>query len=186
MIKLGDVQVFFTTIPAHKFLHIKNYESSGYWDFWEKQSLIPGQDCDTICDLLDSIPGRLDDLGRPNTKRSSTQCMGYISDPKGRVSSWGYPRVECYGVRLPHDFPREVPEPFLLIDVPAGEYIVFEHGPFDYETENSAVEEKMRRAMAAFDIGPTGYSFDNAPGKVSYFYHDPERCWKYIRPVKKV
>jgi len=30
------------------------------------------------------------------------------------------------------------------------------------------------------------YSFDNAPGKVSYFYHDPERCWKYIRPVKKV
>ena len=68
-------------------------------------------------------------------------------------------------MRLPHDFPPEVPEPFLLIDVPAGEYIVFEHGPFDYETENSAVEEKMRRAMAAFDIGPTGYSLDNAPGK---------------------
>jgi hypothetical protein len=41
-------------------LHIKNYESNGYWDFWEKQDKIPGQDCDTICGLLDSIKGKLD------------------------------------------------------------------------------------------------------------------------------
>ncbi len=51
----NDVKIYFVTIPAHKFLHIKNYESNGYWDFWQKQSLIPGQDCDTICGLLDSI-----------------------------------------------------------------------------------------------------------------------------------
>lgn len=58
-----DVKTYFVTIPAHKFLHIKNYESIGYWDFWQKQSLIPGQDCETICGLLDSIKGKLDDLG---------------------------------------------------------------------------------------------------------------------------
>ena len=35
-----EVKVYFVTIPAHKFLHIRNYESIGYWDFWQKQSLI--------------------------------------------------------------------------------------------------------------------------------------------------
>lgn len=49
----NDVKVYFVTIPAHKYLHIRNYESIGYWDFWEKQSKIPGQDCETICGLLD-------------------------------------------------------------------------------------------------------------------------------------
>ena len=50
-----DVKIYLITIPAHKFLHIKNYESNGYWDFWQKPSLIPGQDCETVCGLLDSI-----------------------------------------------------------------------------------------------------------------------------------
>ncbi len=27
----GDVKVYLVTIPAHKFLHIKNYESNGVW-----------------------------------------------------------------------------------------------------------------------------------------------------------
>lgn len=49
----GDVKTYFVSIPAHKYLHIRNYESIGYWDFWQKQSRIPGQDCDTICGLLD-------------------------------------------------------------------------------------------------------------------------------------
>lgn len=29
-----DVKAYFVRIPAHKFLHIRNYESIGYWDFW--------------------------------------------------------------------------------------------------------------------------------------------------------
>lgn len=59
----GEVKTYFVTIPAHKFLHIKNYESVGYWDFWSKQAEIPGQDCETICGILDSVKGKLDDLG---------------------------------------------------------------------------------------------------------------------------
>lgn len=58
-----DIKTYFVTIPAHRFLHIRNYESIGYWDFWQKQSLIPGQDCETICGLLDSIKDKLDDMG---------------------------------------------------------------------------------------------------------------------------
>jgi len=55
-----EIKIYFVTIPAHKFLHIRNYESNGYFDFWEKQGGIPGQNCDTVCGLLDSIKGKLD------------------------------------------------------------------------------------------------------------------------------
>lgn len=181
----GDVKTYFVTIPAHKFLHIKNYESIGYWDFWQKQSLIPGQDCETICGLLDSIKGKLDDLGGTEANSSSGQIMAFINDPAGRICSWGIPLAECYGVRLPIDYDGEIPPQMQLIDIPEGDYIVFEHGPFDFETENSAVEEKIEKAMSEFDYSATGYHLDTSPGRIFYFYHDCKRFWKYIRPVKK-
>lgn len=181
----GRVKIYFVTIPAHKFLHIKNYESIGYWDFWQKQSLIPGQDCETICGLLDSIPDKLDDLGGDEANSGSGQIMGFINDPAGRICSWGIPLAECYGVRLPLDYNGPVPPQMLLMEVPEGDYIVFEHGPFDFETENSAVEEAMEQAMREFDYSASGYHLDLKPGRVFYFYHDCKRFWKYIRPVQK-
>ncbi|TCL67315.1 AraC family transcriptional regulator [Hydrogenispora ethanolica] len=180
-----DIKIYFATIPAHKFLHIKNYESNGYWDFWQKQSLIPGQDCETICGLLDSIKGKLDDDGGSEVNSGSGQIMAYINDPEGRLCDWGIPRTECYGVRLPVDYQGEVPPQMLMIDVPEAEYIVFEHGPFDYERENRSVEEKIEKAMSTFDFSGTGYCFDTSPGRIIYMYHDPERFFKYIRPVRK-
>ncbi len=180
-----DIKIYFVTIPAHKFLHIKNYESNGYWDFWQKQSLIPGQDCETICGLLDSIKGKLDDDGGSESNSGSGQIMAYISDPDGRLCDWGIPRTECYGVRLPFDYKGKVPPQMLMIDVPEAEYIVFEHGPFDYEQENRSVEEKIEKVMVTFDFIDTGYCFDTSPGRIIYFYHNPERFWKYIRPVRK-
>lgn len=181
----GRVKTYFVTIPAHKFLHIKNYESIGYWDFWQKQSLIPGRDCETICGLLDSIPDKLDDLGGDEANSGSGQIMGFINDPAGRICSWGIPLAECYGVRLPLDYNGPVPPQMLLMEVPEGDYIVFEHGPFDFETENSAVEEAMEQAMREFDYSASGYHLDLKPGRVFYFYHDCKRFWKYIRPVRK-
>ncbi|WP_310604293.1 helix-turn-helix transcriptional regulator [Anaerosporobacter sp.] len=181
-----DIKTYFVTIPAHKFLHIKNYESIGYWDFWQKQSLIEGQDCETICGLLDSIKGKLDDMGGSEADSGSGQIMAYINEPDGRICSWGIPLAECYGVRLPMDYSGDVPSQMLLIDVPEGEYIVFEHGPFDFEKENQSVEEKIETAMKTFDYTTAGYCLDTAPGRVFYFYHDCERFWKYVRPVRKV
>lgn len=180
-----DVKTYFVTIPAHKFLHIKNYESNGYWDFWQKQSLIPGQDCETICGLLDSIKNKLDDNGENESNSGSGQVMAYMNDPDGRLCDWGIPRTECYGVRLPIDYKGEVPPQMTMVDVPEAEYIVFEHGPFDYEQENRSVEEKVEKVMATFDFTNTGYCFDTSPGRIIYFYFNPERFWKYIRPVRK-
>lgn len=180
-----DVKTYFITIPAHRFLHIRNYESIGYWDFWQKQSLIPGQDCETVCGLLDSISGKLDDAGGDALDSGSGQIMAFVNEPEGRICSWGIPLAECYGVRLPADYDGEVPPQMQLMDVPKGEYIVFEHGPFDFETENGAVEAKIEQAMKDFDYSGTGYCLDTSPGRVFYFFHDCTRFWKYVRPVRK-
>lgn len=182
----GDVKIYFTDIPAHKFLHIRNYESVGYWDFWEKQSRIPGQDCETVCGLLAGISGKLDDAGGSEENAGSGQLMAWVNEPAGRICSWGIPLAECYGVRLPNDYQGEVPEPFQLMDVEEQTYIVFEHGPFDYETENGIVEEKIEAAMSAFDYEAAGYRLDTAQGRVFYFYHDCSRFWKYVRPVRRI
>ena len=178
-----QIKVYFVTIPAHKFLYIENRESNGYWDFWQKQSAIPGQDYETICGLLDSVPGKLDDCGGGEPNCAGGQIMAYINDPSGRLCDWGIPRTECWGARLAADYAGELPAQMLCRDVPAGEYIVFEHGPFDYEQENCFVEEKIERAMAAFDYAQTDYCLDTAPGRVMYFYYNPEQYFKYIRPV---
>ena len=186
MIRSGDdVKIYFVTIPAHKFLHIENRESNGYWDFWQKQALIPGQDYETVCGLLDSIKGKLDDAGGSEANCGSGQIMAYRNAPEGRLCGWGIPRTECWGVRLPADYQGEVPPPLQLMEVPEGEYIVFEHGPFNYEQENRTVEEKIERAMAEFAYSGTGYCLDTTPGRLMYFYYDPKQYFKYIRPVSR-
>lgn len=181
-----QVKTYFITIPAHKFLHIRNYESIGYWDFWQKQSQIPGQDCETICGLLSGIPNKLDDLDGEEADSSAGQIMGFINAPEGRICSWGIPLAEAYGVRLPKEYAGPVPPQMRLMDVAEGEYIVFEHGPFDFETQNQAVEAKIEAAMKDFDYAAAGYALDTAPERVFYFYHDCTRYWKYVRPVKRI
>lgn len=180
-----DIKSYFVTIPAHKFLHIRNYESVGYFDFWQKQSAIPGQDCETICGLLDSIKGKLDDAGGNETDAGSGQLMAFINEPTGRICSWGIPLAEAYGVRLPMDYDGKIPEQMQMMEVAEGEYIVFEHGPFDFETENQKVEAEMEKAMKDFDYEKNGYVLDDTQGRIFYFYHDCKQFWKYVRPVKK-
>lgn len=180
-----DIKIYFVTIPAHKFLHIKNYESNGYWDFWQKQNKIPGQDYETICGLLDSVKGKLDDEGGNEADSGSGQIMAYINDPEGRLCDWGILRTECYGVRLLSDYHGDIPKQMVLTDIPEGEYIVFEHGQFDYEQENRSIEEKIETAMRTFDFSQTEYQYDTTPGRVIYFYFDPKRFFKYIRPIIK-
>lgn len=182
----SDVKVYFVTIPAHKFLHIRNYESIGYWDFWQKQSQIPEQDCETICGLLDSIPDKLDDNGSDELDSGSGQIMAFINDLDGRICSWGIPLAEGYGVRLPYNYDGDVPQQMQLMDIEESTYIVFEHGPFDFKTQNQSVGKKMEDAMKNFDYKSTGYELDITQGRVFYFYHDCKRFWKYIRPVRKI
>ena len=74
---------------------------------------------ETVCGLLDSIKGKLDDQGGSDMGGFAGQIMGYINDPAGRLCAWGYPRIESYGVRLPADYDGPVPAPLELMDVVA-------------------------------------------------------------------
>ena len=80
--------------------------------------------------------------------------MAYINEPTGRICSWGIPLAEAYGIRLPADYAGDVPAPLQLMDVPEGEYIVFEHGPFDYETENTQVETEIETRFPGQKLAP--------------------------------
>ncbi|GHU65541.1 AraC family transcriptional regulator [Spirochaetia bacterium] len=172
-----DVKVYFITMPAHKFLHIKNYESNGYWDFWEKQDKIPGQDCDTICGLLDSIKGKLD--GKDDViGKYSGQIMAHIYEDNCKIA-------EAYGVRMPVNYNGSRPENMLLIDVPEMDYIVFEHGPFNYDEEAETVGKKLHDAIKSFDFSKTEYKPDCSSGRIEYFHFVPESFEKRIRPVTK-
>ncbi len=178
MIKSTEkVKIYMVSIPKHKFLHIKNYESDGYFDFWEKQDKIPGQDCDTICGLLDSIKGKLD--GNDNViGEFSGQIMAHIYEDDDK-------KAEAYGVRLPESYNGKIPDEMLLIDIPEGEYMVFEHGPFDYENESVTVGDRLQAAIEDFDFNETEYVLDESKGRISYFYFDPKQYEKRIKPVKK-
>ena len=178
MIKSSDdVKIYFITMEAHKFLHIKNYESKGYWDFWEKQDKIPGRDCDTICGLLDTIKGKLD--GKDNVfGKFSGQIMAHIQESSGKIA-------EAYGVRLPQNYAGPIPPNMLLINISEKEYIVFEHGPFNYENESEQVGIALQKAIDTFDFSDTGYKPDASAGRISYFIFVPESFEKRIQPVAK-
>ena len=79
-----------------------------------------------------------------------------------------------------------MPAPLELMDVPEGEYVVFEHGPFDYEQECRTVEDKVEAAMRSFDYAAHGCTLGPAtPGRVTYFYFVPRQYFKYIRPIRR-
>ena len=64
--------------------------------------------------------------------------------------------------------------------MPEGEYVAFEHGPFDYEQECRTVEDKVEAAMRSFDYAAHGCTLDTAtPGRVTYFYFVPGQYFKY-------
>ncbi len=112
--------------------------------------------------------------------------MGYENSPEGgKFDCYPVARFECYGARLPVDYAGSVPEQMRLIDVPEGEYLVFEHGPFDYDQENRSVEFAVDAAVKAFDWAATPYEFDPSDGRMYYFYHDPKRWWREVFPVRR-
>ena len=63
--------------------------------------------------------------------------------------------------------------------------MLFWGGPFDFQTQNQAVEQKIEEAMKKFDYAASGFQLDTTQGRVFYFYHDSDRFWKYVRPVKR-
>jgi len=170
-----EIKVYLASIEAHKFLHIKDYDSKGYFDFWQRQSKIPGNDCDTICKLLDGVEGKLDATDAENSHNGHIMAHIYEDGKK----------AEAYGVRLPLDYSGDVPAQMALIDVAQAEYLVFEHGAFSFEEECESVGEKLQAAIDNFNYSEVDYEVDTSPGRIQYFMFDPSQFEKRILPIKR-
>ena len=170
------ISITLMTLPAHRFMHIKNHESDGYFDFWDKQDKISGQDCDTITQILDTIQDKLDGED-PIRGQFSGQVMAGIYEKDGQ-------KAEAYGVRLPADYTGPLPQPLLLLDVPQADYLIFEHGPFDYHSEGDTVCQLLQAVMESFSYDDLDFEPDHTPGRLSYYYFDPSRYAKYVLPIK--
>lgn len=48
----SDIKVYFVTIPAHKFLHIRNYESIGYSTSGKSRAIFPDRTAKRYADCL--------------------------------------------------------------------------------------------------------------------------------------
>jgi AraC-like DNA-binding protein len=176
-----DIKVYFVSIEAHQFIHIKDYDSKGYFDFWKRQSQVAGQDCDTICELLNGIDGALD---------ASTDAEGVVqpSQHNGHLMAHIFESnkvAEAYGVRVPADYSGDIPSPLQVVAVPEAEYLVFEHGSFDFDEECSSVGEMLQAAIDDFDYSESRYQLDTSAGRVQYFMFDPARFEKRVLPVKR-
>lgn len=88
-------------------------------------------------------------------------------------------------MRLPLNYNGELPSQMFIMDVLEAEYVIFKYEPFDYEKENSSIEEKIEESMKNFDVKGTDYCFDITNARIMYFYYNPEKYFKYIKPVKK-
>ena len=157
-------------------MYVSNDESNGYWDFWDRLDQIEGMECDTIAGLLDSIKGKLDGDDSVMDKYSG-QIMARLFMKDNNP--------EAYGIRLPDGYKGETPTQMQLHNVSEAEYIVFEHGGFDYEQETETVNARLLSAIESFDYSATDYIPDNTVGRIAYFFHDPEKYVKRILPVKR-
>lgn len=149
-----DITVAIQVQPEHRFIGIKNIKADGYFEFWEEQAKIPGQDCDTVCGLLTSITGQ----------------PGF----NGQIGGWFYEdgkRGYIYGVEVPVDYKEETPEFFENFIVPEGKYVVFHHPPYDFDAMDTSVFKSLCEMEEAWNPKEHGFKFDDR--YPTYQRHEP-------------
>lgn len=153
------------SLPAHRFLGLRNLEASGYFEFWEKQKDVPGLDCHTVIGLLDSIPSRNGQIG------------GWFHQD-GRL---GY----LYGIEVPVDYAGEVPKGMECTLIPASEYVVFHHPAYDFEREDQEVYAALQDAMAAWKPELNGYAFEDT---LPTYQRHASDTWgqAFCRPIRRL
>lgn len=163
--KLADVHVRVEHIPAHRYVGIFDITASGYGDFWEKH------DCDAVCGIIESMSNVAHKIVTPHT-------AGWFWEGGRR----GY----FYGFGVPDDYSGEVPEGFEVRDIPASDYLVFFHPPFDYLADNGDVMGRVENLAWNYDPSKDGYEWNEAACN-DYQRHYPEVLgYQILRPVKRV
>ena len=152
-------------IPAHKYIGIWDINAADYMSFWGRH------DCDSVCGTIDS--------------------MSHVSHPivTCHTAGWFYENGRkgyFYGFGVPDDYEGVIPEGFEIRELPASDYLVFFHPPFDYLKDCGEVMEKVERLAWNYDPGTNGYEW-NEEACQDYQRHYPEVIgYEVLRPVRKV
>ena len=143
------IEFSFQSLPAQRFIGLRIAGATDYMNFWQKAAG-RGLDCHAIEGQLASLT-------------ANAQIGGWYQD-KGDP---GY----LYGVEMPLDYAGPIPAGMENTVIPAAEYAVFHHPPYDFETEDAAVWEALRRAFVAWDPARQGRIWDEAVP--TWQRHDP-------------
>lgn len=152
-------------IPAHKYIGIWDITSADYMNFFSKRN------CDKICGTIDS--------------------MSHVSHPIVTCHTAGWfhengQRGYFYGFGVPDDYDGDIPEGFEIKSIPASDYLVFFHPPFDYLKDCGEVMGRVEKLAWNFDPKTKGYAWneDICP---DYQRHYPEVIgYEVLRPIKKL
>ena len=152
-------------IPEHKYIGIWDAEVTDYMSFWAKR------DCDKVCGIIDS--------------------MSHVSHPivTCHTAGWFYEKGKkgyFYGFGVPADYDGVIPERFEVRTIPASDYIVFFHPPFDYIKDCGELMGRVENLAWNFDPTTRGYEW-NEEACQDYQRHYPEVIgYEILRPVKKL
>lgn len=161
---LTDANKRIEHIPEHKYIGIWDIEAKDYCTFWSRH------DCDTICGIIDS--------------------MSHVSHPivTGHTAGWFYENGKqgyFYGFGVPADYAGVIPEGFEVRTVPASDYIVFFHPPFDFLKDCGEVMKRVEELAWNFNPSELGYEW-NEERCQDYQRHYPEVIgYEILRPVRK-
>ena len=161
---LTNANMRFEHIPAHKYIGIWDINAKNYGEFWSRH------DCDKVCGIIDS--------------------MSHVSHliVTGHTAGWFYENGEkgyFYGFGVPEDYEGIIPEGFEIRTIPASDYMVFFHPPFDYLKDNGEVMKRVEELAWNYQPETNGYEWNEELCQ-DYQRHYPEVLgYEVLRPVKK-
>lgn len=162
---LTEAHVRVEHIPAHGYIGIWDIDAADYGCFWSRH------DCDSVCGIIDS--------------------MSHVSHPivTCHTAGWFYEngkRGYFYGFGVPEDYQGVIPDGFELRKLPASDYLVFFHPPFDYLKDNGAAMGKVETLAWNYDPKTNGCEW-NEDSCNDYQRHYPEVIgYEVLRPVRKI
>ncbi|MCM1183854.1 MAG: AraC family transcriptional regulator [Roseburia sp.] len=162
---LTDAHIRVEHIPAHRYIGIWDITATDYMSFWSKH------DCEKVCGIIDS--------------------MSHVSHPivTCHTAGWFYENGRkgyFYGFGVPDDYDGDIPDGFAQRSVPASDYLVFFHPPFDYLKDCGEVMGRVERLAWGYDPKENGYVW-NEEICPDYQRHFPEVIgYEVLRPVKRV
>jgi AraC family transcriptional regulator len=161
--KIQEIEIGIQAVPARKFIGLKAEGATDYFDFWAR---VEGASWD--CNRVDGILASL---------TANAQIGGWYEE--------GGKKGYLYGVEMPADYAGPVPEGMTMMDVPATEYVVFRHPPYDFDSQDAAVWRAIRKAVAAYDPRAAGYAWN--PSIPMWQRHDAAGMGQaWCRAVRKL